>query len=76
MIHPVRKAQIALLISKKVKILIKYSDFLNLFLEKKAVILPKIINLNQYIIKLQKDQQLFYRPIYKLEPVELKILKT
>ena len=39
-------AKIALLITKIVKILTKYSDFLNIFLAKKAFILPKVIDLN------------------------------
>ena len=45
-IHLARKAQIALLVIKKVQILIKYSDFLNVFLKKKALVLLKAINLN------------------------------
>ena len=45
-IHPAIKTQIALLISKKVQILAKYWDFLNVFLEEKAVILPKATKLN------------------------------
>ena len=69
-IYPARKAQIAL------KILTKYSDFSDVFLEKKTSILPKATELNQHVIKLQKDQQLPYRPIYSLDPIELKMLKT
>ena len=42
---------IVLLIIKKVKILIKYLDFLNVFLEKKALVLLKLTKLNQYAIK-------------------------
>lgn len=40
-----KKVSIALLITKKVKILVKYLDFLNIFLEKKILILSKLINL-------------------------------
>ena len=54
-IYLTKKAQIALLITKKVKILVKYSDFLNIFLEEKTLILPEIINLNQHAIKFQKN---------------------
>ena len=64
-----------MLLAKKVKILIKYSDFLEIFLEKKSLVLSKIIKLNQYAIKLQKSQQLPYKLIYSLSPVKLKILK-
>ena len=75
-IHPVKKAQIALLVTKKIKIQTKYLDFLDIFLKKKALILSKIIKLNQYAIKLQEDQQPFYGLIYNLILVELKMLKT
>ena len=44
LIYLIQEAQIALLVIKKVKILSKYSDFLNVFLEKKALILSKIID--------------------------------
>ena len=53
-IHLAREAQIATLVINKVQIPSKYSDFLDVFLEKKALILPKVINLNQYAIKLQE----------------------
>ena len=36
-----RKAQIAFLLTEKVKIQDKYSDFVNVFSEKKALVLPK-----------------------------------
>ena len=75
-IHPAKKAQIVLLVTKEVKIPIEYSDFLDVFLEKKALILPEASKLNQHAIKLQKDQQLPYRLTYSLGLVELKILKT
>ena len=32
--------------------------------------------MNNYIIKLKKDKQLFFRPIYSLKLIKLKILKT
>ena len=51
-IYPVKKAQIVLLVAKKVQILFEYSDFSNIFLEKRALILSKATNLNQYAIKL------------------------
>lgn len=65
-----------MLFAKKVKISDKYSDIFNVFSEKKALILPEIIKLNQNTIKLQKSQQPLYRPIYSLGLVELKILKA
>ena len=75
-IYLARKAQIALLIAKKVKISTKYSDFLDVFSEEKALILPKATELNEHAIELQKGQQLPYRLIYSLGPVKLKTLKT
>ena len=54
-IYPARKAQIALLVAEKVKIPIKYLDFLDIFLKDKALILPKITELNQHAIELQES---------------------
>ena len=51
-IHPTREAQIVLLIVKEVKILAKYSDFSDVFLEKKALVLPEITKFNQHTIEL------------------------
>ena len=75
-IHSVCKAQIALLVKKKVKIPNKYLDFSNIFLKKKVSISSETINLNQHAIKLDKSQQPLYRPIYSLEPIEFETLKT
>ena len=74
-IHPARKAQIALLVTKEVKISTKYSDFSDVFLKKKTLILLEVTELNQYAIELQEGQQLLYRPIYSLGLVELETLK-
>ena len=74
-IYLVKKAQITLLVAKKVQILSKYSDFSDIFLEGKALVLQAAINLNQYAIKLQKGQQLFYSPIYCIRLVIIKMLK-
>ena len=49
-IHLAKKAQIALLVAKEVKILTKYSDFSDVFLEKRASILPEAIKINQHAI--------------------------
>lgn len=51
-IHLVKKAQIVLLLAKKIKISIKYLDFSNIFLEKNALILLELVKFNQHIIKL------------------------
>lgn len=71
LIYSIKKAQIALLITKKMKILIKYSDFSNVFWEKKALVLPELIQLNQYAIELQDKliPAILYQRIIK--PIEL-----
>lgn len=46
-----------------------------LFFKKKALLLLKLTDLNQYIIKLQESYQLSSKPIYSLHQVELKMLK-
>lgn len=65
-----------MLLAKEIKIYNKYSDFLNISLEKKALMLVEITKLNQYTIELDKSQQLFYRLIYSLGLVKFKTLKT
>lgn len=50
-IYPIKKAQIAFLLAKKIKILAKYLDFSNIFLKKNTLILLEIIKLNQHFIK-------------------------
>lgn len=46
LIYWVKKAKISLLIIEKIKIFNKYLDFINIFSEKKASILPKITKFN------------------------------
>ena len=70
-----KKAEIVLLLIKNMKILIKYLDFLEVFSKKKALVLPKMIKLNQYIVKLEKDKQLFSKLIYSLSLIKLKMFK-
>ena len=65
-----------MLVIKEIKIPTKYSDFSNIFLKKKALILLEGTKLNQCAIKLQKGQQLLYGPIYSLCLIEFVILKT
>ena len=75
-IYLARKAQIALLLNKKVTIPTKYFDFANVFLEKLANIHPEQTGVNEHAIKLEKSKQPPYRPIYSLGPVEFKTFKT
>ena len=74
-IHLVWKDKIALFIAKKIIIPVEDSNYANLFLKKSAEVLPEEIDINKYIIKLEKSKQPLYKPIYSLELVELKTLK-
>ena len=75
-IHPDKKAQIASLLSEEVKIPDGYSDFADVFSEKKALVLPERTDINKHAIKLEYGKQPPYGPIYSLELMELEILKT
>ena len=75
-IQPARKAQLALLLAKKVTVPIEYLDFADVFSEKLANILPKRTGANEHAIKLEEGKQPLYGPIYSLGLVELKTLKT
>lgn len=56
-------------------ILDKYFNFINIFSEKKALVLLEQTKLNKHNIKLENDKQLSYRPIYSLGLIKLKTLK-
>ena len=73
--HTNRKTQIASLLTEEVKIPIKYSDFTDVFLDKKALMLPEHTKLNEYAINLKNCKQPPYGPIYSLGLMELKTLK-
>ena len=75
-IYPARKVQIALLIADKVSILVKYLGFADGFSKELLEVFFKRTGINKYTIKLKKDNQLSYWPIYSLNLVELKIFKT
>lgn len=57
------------------KLLSKYSDFLDFFLEKEISILPKITNFNNNVIELEDGKQSPYKPIYSLRLIKRKTLK-
>ena len=56
LIHPDRVAQIASLLIKKITIPDKYSDFADVFLEEKPLVLPEQTELNEHAIKLEGDK--------------------
>lgn len=61
---------------KNVPVFIEYSNFIDIFFSNFIVELLEHCGINDYPIDLQKDKQLFYRPIYSLKLVELKLLKS
>ena len=75
-IHLAKKAQLDLLLGKKVTVLAKYLNFADAFLEESENILLNQTRVNEHIIELEKSKQLPFEPIYSLEPVALKTLKT
>ena len=77
-IHPSYRPQISSLIVKEAfkKVFAKYSDFAYIFSPDLASKLPEHTKINDYTIKLIKGQQLSYKSIYSLGPVELKPFKA
>ena len=61
---------------KKVTILAKYIDFVNVFSKKLAIKLSKYLYINKYAINPEKDKQLIYKLIYSLELIKLESFKT
>ena len=74
-IYLAQKAQIALLLIKKITVLANYANFTKVFLKKLAKILLEQTNINEHAIKLKEDEQLPYRLIYSLGTMELETFK-
>ena len=55
---------------------IEYFDYSNIILAIFIMQLPEYTGMNNHIIKLKKDKQPFFGPIYNLGPIELETLKT
>ena len=77
-IYPSRRPQISGLIVEEtsIKVFNKYIDFADMFFSDLASKLLKHTEINDNAIELVDNQQLPYKPIYSLEPVELEILKA
>lgn len=75
-IHALQKASIILLNIKKINILRNYSDFNNIFLSNSATKLFKQGSINNYLMNLVNNKQIFYSLIYSLELIKLATLKT
>ncbi len=72
-VHLAKKTPIALLLAKKITVLEKYFDFVDVF---SAVERLKRADIDEHTINLEPGRQSLYKPIYSSKPVELKILKT
>ena len=77
-IYPSQKAQISAFIQDETptKISPKYANYTNIFFLNLTIELPKNTGINKHVIKLEKDKQLFYWPIYNLQLMKLETLKT
>ena len=81
-VHSKKQAQIkaqieALLFNKaSTEIPVKYSDYCNVFLAEYVAELPENTGINEHAIKLKKDKQPSFRPIYSLGSIELETLKS
>lgn len=76
--HLEKQAQIRDLLFDKssTSILIKYSNYSNIFSIENIVELQKHNKINDHAIKLKESNQLLFGCIYSLKLVELEILKT
>ena len=75
-IQPISKAQMTLLLAKRVSVPKEYAEFLDVFLKKSTAVLSKRSNINKHAIDLEPGKQPPYKSIYSLGLVELEIFKT
>lgn len=77
-IHPWRAAWVTTLQWDKAstEIPVEYSDYTNVFSFDQVMELPGNIGINEYVIKLIEQKQLFYESIYTFSPVKLETLKA
>ena len=66
LIYLKKKTQIKALLFDKIftKVLTKYSNYSNVFLAKNTIKILKYIKIDDHIIKLEKNKQLFFVSIY------------
>lgn len=76
LIYLARKAQVALLLAKKVSVFTKYADFLNVVFKKSTAVFSNCLNINKYVINLEPNKQPTYKSIYSLGLIKLETLKT
>lgn len=62
-IQSARKAKIILLLAKKISVLEKYTEFLDIFFKKSTTTLPNCLDINKYAIHLELSKQPPYKTI-------------
>lgn len=69
------KVQVKTLLFNKILIivLLEYFNYSNIFLVKYKIEFFKLININNYSIKLEKSKKPFFGTIYSIRPIKLKI---
>ena len=72
------RAQVGALIFDKAftKVPAEYPNYSDVFLAKNVAEFPENTGINEHVIKLEKDKQLLFGPIYSLGLVELEMMKT
>ena len=76
--HSKKQAQVGALFFDEalIEVPAEYSDYSNIFSAENVAELPKNTGINEHAIELEEGKQLPFGPIYSLETVELKTLKT
>ena len=77
-VYSKKQAQVEVLLFDKapIKVLVEYSNCSNVFSAKYIAELRKNTRINEHAIKLDKNKQPLFEPIYSLGLVELETLKT
>ena len=77
-VHFKKKAQVRALLFNEAptEVPVEYFDYSNIFSAENTAEIPDNTKMNEHAIKLEKDKQPSFGPIYSLEPVELETLKT
>ncbi len=77
-VYPFYHTQVSRLLTDEVfiEVLSKYLNYIDIFSFDLVIEILENTSMNEYIIKLIKSKQLFYRSIYSLESVKLEVLKT
>ena len=78
LVYSKKQAQVGALLFDKVftEVPAEYFDYNDVFSAENIAELPENTGINEHVIKLEKDKQLLFGPIYSLGPIELETLKT